>query len=195
MALAQEDLKQVQELIAAATKPAVEAAAKAQVAAENAHELAVGLQKTLDPAAIQKAAREAAAEAAQEVAQKTVTESLKARDEAAAQSASEAAATGKKKDARAKFIAERAAKVPPAYLAAVPETDDPKVLEEGLAAAVAALKNDAATFGWKLPDLGAAAPAKAEGTQPAAKSAADLAAMSRPEREARLAEVARKTTT
>jgi hypothetical protein len=117
-----------------------------------------------------------------------VAEALAAREADAAKAAEAQAAKAKVIDARNTFLKEKAAKIPEAYRAAIPETDDPEQLQAGLQRAVASLRADAKAYGFALPELGQPA---GEGQQPAptSKSREELAAMSREDRNAYLASV------
>jgi hypothetical protein len=125
------------------------------------------------------------------VSQKLAAE-LKAREDAAASRNADAAAKKKVADARAAFIGEKAKKLPAAYQAMIPETDDPAALQAALEKAVTQLQADVQAIGGKLPDLGSSAggQAGAAATTPVAKTRTELAAMTKPEREAHLRQVA-----
>lgn len=118
---------------------------------------------------------------------------LAARDEQAKTAAQQTAAEQALKQARDAFLAEKAAKVPEVYRGLIPASDKPEELQAGLDKAIKAMQDDAAKYGWKLPDLGASAGQQPEGDEkPAGKSKEELAAMSRQQRDAYLREVATK---
>jgi hypothetical protein len=161
MPLTPEDLQQVQQLLAAAVKPLAEKADQAATAAANAHALAEEAQAkagTADPAAVKSVVDAAVAEA--EESRKT------AADAAAAEEARKTAVREKRKG----YLDQHAAKIPPAYLAAVPETDEEAALKAAVDAAAAAFQADVSggRFGVQPASVGATAPAKTAGAQPAA---------------------------
>jgi hypothetical protein len=92
-----------------------------------------------------------------ETVKTTVAGELKAREDAAAKKAAEDGAKDKVTQARAKFLADKAAKLPETYHALIPVTDKPAELEAGLAAAQAKLEADLKAMGATLPSLGASA--------------------------------------
>lgn len=91
----------------------------------------------------------------------------------------------KVRQARQAYIDQHGAKIPAAYLAAVPETDDEAALKAGVEKATGQLKADLASgkYAMKAADLGASAPSGAgkppldpEKLSPTDKIAAGLAA-------------------
>jgi hypothetical protein len=152
MPLSPEDLKEVQGVVqsavTAAIKPVSDQVAQAQRAAENAHQLAQEASK-LKPEAI-KPLVDAALSAA-ETARKAEA------DKVAGDQAKKTAVAEKRKA----YLADHAAKVPPAYHAVVPETDDEVQLKIGVDKAVAAFKADVdgGKYGIRAASVGASVPA------------------------------------
>jgi hypothetical protein len=156
MPLADADKQEVQALIGEARKSMEAQVAKAQTAAENAHQLAQEASKRtalgLDDvrAEVQKAVAARDETARGEAAKKAETD----------------AASAKVRDARAKYLTEHGARIPAAYLAAVPETDKPEDLAKAVEAAQAAWSADLASgkYGAKPADVGTGAPSRPAGT-------------------------------
>lgn len=167
MALSEEDRKDVQTIIDDALAGAGEQfATQARTAAEEV--LAkIGAQVETLAGRVEEAAKAGAdPEAVRKVVADALAAEMAGRDEAAKKAADDEAAGRKVADAREAFLREKAPKVPEAYRAHIPQTDDPAALEAGLAKAVAALQADAKAFGWALPNIGAPAGGPAAGTAP-----------------------------
>jgi len=108
-----------------------------------------------DAAAGAAAGEKAAADKA--VADKAAADKSAADKSAADKAAADKAAAAEKKTKRDAYLKEKAAKLPPAYRAEIPDTDDPAALDAGIAAAFERLKKDAQDYGFKLGDVGSAA--------------------------------------
>jgi len=170
----EEQVKQLAtEVATEAAKTAATEAAQAATAEQAATLKAFGerLDEGLSQVeAVQAAGGRSAEEVAADV-QRLIDKAFAARDAARGEAEKDAAAKAAVAEKRAAFIAGRAGKLPEAYHGLIPETDDEGELEAGLKAAREKLAADAKAYGWKLPEVGADAPAKPQAADP---NAADM---------------------
>ena len=183
--LDENDKKEINTIISDALAGAGESFA--QQARTAAQEVLTGVTTQVEQLAV-KVSAGGEAKVSDEALNNAVKTALQQQAQTAATQQAEAQAKQNVIAARDAFLKEKAPKLPSTYAAMIPETDKVEDLQAGLDKAVAKFNEDLTSAGIPLPSLGSSANGQEQA--PVKKSAEQLAAMPKAERDAYLQQVA-----